>query len=198
MAQRPDFFLWTGVTLALLAAYDFYRNQAAASSEAGTGTGTGTADNPITQALNAALPMDVSPSGQSFIKSQEGFAPTRHNDAGHQAIGYGHDIVAGDDIPARIDRSQANNIFLNDMARVAGFLQSVLKVSVTQNQFDALASLAYNIGFGAFRSSTLLRLLNQGNYRGAAAQFPRWNQSAGRVDDGLVRRRRSEQQLFNS
>ncbi len=73
--------------------------------------------------------------------------------------------------------------------------QSV-KVSINQNQFDALVSLTYNIGEQAFKDSTLLAKLNKGDYLGAADQFPRWNKGGGEVMKGLVRRRADERVLF--
>ncbi len=69
-------------------------------------------------------------------------------------------------------------------------------VPLNQNQFDALVSLTYNIGSGAFNNSTLLKKLNKGDYQGAADQFLVWNKAGGKVMKGLVRRREAEQALF--
>ncbi|MDU4063032.1 MAG: lysozyme [Acinetobacter baumannii] len=69
-------------------------------------------------------------------------------------------------------------------------------VPLTQNQFDALVSLTYNIGSGAFNNSTLLKKLNKGDYQGAADQFLVWNKAGGKVMKGLVRRREAERALF--
>lgn len=71
-----------------------------------------------------------------------------------------------------------------------------VKVQLNQNQFDALVSLAYNIGVSAFLNSTLLKKLNVGDYKGAAEQFPRWNKVKGKVVNGLTNRRLSEKKLF--
>jgi len=77
-----------------------------------------------------------------------------------------------------------------------------VKVALTQNQFDALVSFVYNLGVEAFRTSTLLRKLNNADYRGAAAEFKRWKNATvnGKLTElaGLVRRRKSEEQLFLS
>jgi lysozyme len=70
------------------------------------------------------------------------------------------------------------------------------KVSLTQNEFDALVSFSYNVGVGALANSTLLRLLNSGDRLGAAAQFARWNKSKGIPLAGLSRRRAAEARLF--
>ncbi|RPI74763.1 MAG: lysozyme, partial [Desulfobacteraceae bacterium] len=67
---------------------------------------------------------------------------------------------------------------------------------LSQNQFDSLVSLVYNIGAGAFERSTLLRLLNQGDYTGAANQFCLWNKAGGKILPGLIKRRCEETLLF--
>jgi lysozyme len=67
---------------------------------------------------------------------------------------------------------------------------------LTQNQFDALCSLTYNIGAGAFEESTLLRKLNDGDIAGAADEFARWNHQNGKALDGLTLRRAAEKALF--
>jgi lysozyme len=72
----------------------------------------------------------------------------------------------------------------------------VVKVPLNQRQFDALVSIFYNAGVGNMSVSTLVRLLNLGDYSGAAAQFPRWNQSGGEVLKGLQRRREAERLVF--
>ncbi len=71
-----------------------------------------------------------------------------------------------------------------------------MTVPVTQQQFDAMVSLAFNVGAHAFSKSTLVRKLNAGDVRGAADEFLRWNKAGGQVLDGLVRRRRAERDLF--
>ena len=76
-------------------------------------------------------------------------------------------------------------------------INKVVKVPLNQNQFDALVSFAYNIGNGNFNSSTLLRWLNQGNYKEASMQLLRWNKSKGIVLNGLTKRRKAEKELFD-
>lgn len=71
-----------------------------------------------------------------------------------------------------------------------------IRVPLTQNQIDAIASFVYNVGVTNFLNSTMLRMLNAGDYRGAADQFPRWNRAGGKVFNGLVRRRAEERELF--
>ena len=76
-------------------------------------------------------------------------------------------------------------------------INKVVKVPLNQNQFDALVSFAYNIGNENFNSSTLLRWLNQGNYKEASMQLLRWNKSKGIVLNGLTKRRKAEKALFD-
>ena len=76
-------------------------------------------------------------------------------------------------------------------------INKVVKVPLSQNQFDALVSFAYNIGNGNFNSSTLLRWLNQGNYKEASIQLLRWDKSKGIVLNGLTKRRKAEKALFD-
>lgn len=76
-------------------------------------------------------------------------------------------------------------------------INKVAKVQLNQNQFDALVSFAYNIGNGNFNSSTLLRWLNQGNYKEASMQLLRWDKSKGIVLNGLTKRRKAEKELFD-
>jgi lysozyme len=81
---------------------------------------------------------------------------------------------------------------------IATLLQRVVAVPITQDQFDALADFIYNVGIGAFLESTLLKKLNHGDYHGAAAEFPRWNQVNGKELKGLTVRRGIEKEWFLS
>ena len=76
-------------------------------------------------------------------------------------------------------------------------INKVVKVPLNQNQFDALVSFTYNIGNSNFNSSTLLRWLNQGNYKEASVQLLRWDKSKGIVLNGLTKRRKAEKALFD-
>jgi lysozyme len=76
-------------------------------------------------------------------------------------------------------------------------VNAAVKVPITQPQFDALISFVYNVGTGAFLKSTLLSKLNAGDYAGAAAEFPKWNKSAGHVELGLIIRRALEKSWFS-
>ncbi len=75
-------------------------------------------------------------------------------------------------------------------------MHRLVTVDLDQDQFDALVSFTFNLGAGNLQSSTLLKLLNQGEYTQAADQFLRWNKAGGRVLPGLTRRREAERALF--
>lgn len=91
---------------------------------------------------------------------------------------------------------QAKEYFAHDLKRFESSVNNLVKVPLTQNQFDALVSLVYNIGQTAFSNSTLLKKLNAKDYQGAADQFLVWNKAGGKVMKGLVRRREAERALF--
>lgn len=96
-------------------------------------------------------------------------------------------------------QEQADARFEQDLARFAlGVVRLLDGARTTQPQFDALTSLAYNIGIGALRDSTLLRLHKQGDFEGAANQFRRWNRNDGEVMAGLSRRRAAEEAMYRS
>lgn len=105
----------------------------------------------------------------------------------------GPDVVPG----LVITQAEADRRFADRLAREfePGVLAAV-RVPLTQHQFDALVSLAYNIGLAALNRSTLLRKLNTGDYVGARAQFGRWTRAGGRAMRGLQRRRAAEAAMF--
>jgi lysozyme len=84
---------------------------------------------------------------------------------------------------------------LTDVQKFEGALKQCVTVPLSQNEYDAYISLAYNIGSGAFCNSTLVRLLNQGRYDMACQQILRWNRAGGQVVQGLVNRRQAEYKL---
>ena len=93
---------------------------------------------------------------------------------------------------------QAKEYMRHDLIEFEHTVNSSVKVPLNQNQFDALVSLAYNIGSSAFKSSTLVKKLNTGDYQGAADQFNVWVNAGGKRMQGLVNRRDKEKLLFLS
>jgi lysozyme len=96
----------------------------------------------------------------------------------------------------RITKEEALEYFRKDVERFEKAVSESVTVQLKQNEFDALVSLAFNIGAGAFKKSTLLKMLNSGNFIGAASQFLRWNKAGGEVSKGLARRRDAEKDMF--
>lgn len=109
-------------------------------------------------------------------------------------IGWGRttNVKAGD----KCTQQQADAWLNEEYDAFEAKVRKLLKVPVTANQLGALVSFAYNVGVGAFSGSTLVKLLNAGDYAGAAGQFARWNKAGGRVLAGLTRRRAAEAALF--
>ena len=95
-----------------------------------------------------------------------------------------------------ISQEQAERLLRNDLERTVKGVSTFVTAKLKQCQFDALVSLAYNIGLEAFKRSTLLRKLNAGDYQGAASEFARWNRAGGRVVAGLSNRRERERLMF--
>ncbi|MGY8627670.1 lysozyme [Chromobacterium violaceum] len=140
--------------------------------------------------------MKTNAAGISLIKQFEGVRLAAYQDmVGVWTIGYGH---TGPDVKAglAITQQQADQLLAADLEKFETGVGKAVIVPLNANQFSALVSFSYNLGLGNLRSSTLLRLLNKGDYDGAAAQFPRWNRAGGQAVPGLTRRRKAEQALF--
>jgi len=95
-----------------------------------------------------------------------------------------------------ITKEGAEELLREDVKRFEGYVDRLVKVPLTQGQFDALVSFTYNLGPGALEKSTLLDQLNRGDYDSAAEQFGRWVKAGGKTLAGLVRRRAAERALF--
>ena len=115
--------------------------------------------------------------------------------AGVLTIGHGH---TGDDVyeGQEITETQAIMLLIEDVEWAEEAVEALAPDWLNENQFSALVSFVFNVGFGAFESSTLLRKLRAGDVQGAADEFPRWNRSKGRVLRGLTTRRAKERELF--
>ncbi len=142
--------------------------------------------------------MNISKFGIEFIKKQEGLRTKAYRDAGGiLTIGYGHvDPTITENL--EIDEVRATELLTIDLVRFVHVVDTSIKVLRTQEQFDAMVSLAFNIGDNAFKNSTLVEVMNRGDVRRAADEFLRWNKVNGRPNDGLTKRRRMERGLFLS
>jgi len=142
--------------------------------------------------------MQYSKTGLQLTEGFESCRLTAYQDIkGIWTIGWGHtgtDVVPG----LTITQAQADALLLHDVQNAVNHVNHLVTVPLTQNEFDALVDFAFNAGCGAFADSTLLKLLNQGDDAGAAAQFDLWDHASGKVVAGLLRRREAETQLFQS
>lgn len=160
-----------------------------------------TAYDDLNDVLGIAIDeMHVSPSGVDLICNFEGLRLKAYDDGvGVWTIGFGTTkypngirVKKGD--TCTLDQAKA--YMQNDLKSFEQTVNNTVKVPLNQNQFDALVSLAYNIGSTAFKNSTLVRQLNEGNYKAAANQFNVWVNAGGKRMQGLVNRRAAERTLF--
>lgn len=145
--------------------------------------------------------MKTSEQGIAIIERFEGLRLEAYEDgAGVWTIGYGHTGLAGG--MTRVKKgdvctsAQADEWLEEDVALAERAINVLVKVPLNQNQYDALVSFTYNLGWAALESSTLLRLLNAGATRIAAAEFVKWDYVAGKPSPGVLKRRQAEQALF--
>ncbi len=146
--------------------------------------------------------MQTSDKGIALIKEFEGCKLTAYQDSvGVWTIGYGWtQPVDGKPIRAgmTIKQETAERLLKTGLVSYEGDVSRLVKVGLTQEQFDALVSFTYNLGARSLSTSTLLRKLNAGDYAGAADEFLRWNKAGGKDLNGLTRRREAERALFLS
>ena len=142
--------------------------------------------------------MQTSNAGLEFITRHEGCELEVYDDvAGYPTIGVGHLIRDDDpDFSGGITRDEAIELLKKDVEHAENCVESYVKVPLTQSQFDTLVSFVFNVGGGAFKDSTLLRLLNQEQYGEVPAQLQRWNKAGGQVVQGLINRREAESALW--
>lgn len=133
-----------------------------------------------------------------IIKAYEGFSPRAIKLAGEDeyTIGYGHygsDVHAGD----TITEAEATELMKKDLKVFENAVKAAVKVNITQSQFDALVSLSYNIGTGAFADSDTIKALNEGKVGHAAVDIPSWRRGMGyQILPGLEKRRQTELEFF--
>jgi lysozyme len=141
--------------------------------------------------------MDYSPDGLKLTESFEGCRLAAYLDSvGVPTIGYGH--TRGVTMGMTCTQEQAEQWLQQDVQVAVQAVNNLVTVPLTQQQFDALVDFAFNLGTGALQHSTLLRLLNSGNYQGAAGEFEKWDKAGGKVLPGLLRRRQAERDMFNT
>lgn len=139
--------------------------------------------------------MKTSVEGLALIKKFEGLELEAYKcAAGVWTIGYGHtkNVQEGD----VISESHADHMLEVELEEFEGYINDNVTVALSQNQFDALVSWVYNLGPANLKASTMLKVLNSGDYEGVPAQIKRWNKAGGKVLEGLIRRREAEALLF--
>jgi lysozyme len=146
--------------------------------------------------------MQISDEGLRLIRSFEGYH-TRLKDGSCAAylcpahvptIGFG--CTEGVKLGMVWTAEEAEAALRREIAKFEAVVNRLVTASINQNEFDAMVSLAYNIGAAAFERSSVLKRLNKGNRAGAAQAFEMWNKGGGRVLPGLVSRRKREAALF--
>ena len=115
--------------------------------------------------------------------------------AGVWTIGYGH--IKGVTSDSVITQEQAEQMLVEELNEYEGYINNMVTTPLSQNQFDALVSWVYNLGGGNLKASTLLKVVNSGEFNGVPEQIMRWNKAGGKVLEGLTRRRQAEADLFS-
>jgi len=138
--------------------------------------------------------MKISDNCVSLVKKFEGFEAKAYKcPAGVWTIGYGHTLnVRPNDV---ITEAQATTLLEEELQEYAAKVAKIVP-SANQNQFDAMVSFAYNLGVNALGTSTLLKKHLAGDYKGAQAEFLRWDKANGKVLAGLTKRRQQESALY--
>lgn len=141
----------------------------------------------------------------AFLIAEEGIRNRVYKDqAGKDTIGIGHLIQPGEErfLSVTLSPKEIEDLFFSDIAQTENTIRSLVKVPLNENQKISLVSLVFNIGSTAFKNSTLLKLLNDGDYNKASLEFPRWVyitlNGQKQISKGLQNRRFREQLLFNS
>ena len=150
----------------------------------------------ILLAITIGILMKLGERGTEILKYFEGCKLTAYQDSvGVWTIGYGH--TKGVYNGMTITQEEAEQMLLTELEEYEGYIEDMVTVPLTQNQFDALVVWVYNLGPTNLRNSTLLKELNAGNYNAASTEIKRWNKAGGKVLAGLVKRREAEAELFN-
>ena len=139
--------------------------------------------------------MKISAEGLALIKKFEGCELEAYQDAvGVWTIGYGH--IKGVKEGMTITKQQAEEMLLEELVEYENYVLEAVNHQLDQCMFDALVSWTYNLGPSNLNASTMLKVLNAGDYDAVPEQIKRWNKAGGKVLQGLVRRREAEALLF--
>jgi len=139
--------------------------------------------------------MKISKEGIALIKKFEGCELEAYQDSvGVWTIGYGHtkDVEQG----LKITQEEAEAMLETELLEYEGYVEALVDIGLSQNQFDALVCWTYNLGPTNLKNSTMLTVLNQARIEDVPYEMKRWNKAGGEVLQGLVRRREAEALLF--
>jgi lysozyme len=141
--------------------------------------------------------MEISVQGLDLIKQSEGFRSHPYVDvAGHPTIGYGHRVVPPESFSNDITEEQGTAILMADVKHAEQAVSHLVRVPLTQGQYDALVDFCFNVGPVRLAASTLLKELNDRQYAHAGLQLLRWDYAAGEPNAALRARRTAELQLW--
>ncbi len=146
--------------------------------------------------------MKLDAKGEKFLHDREAYRSKPYLDSGGvPTIAFGNTTYADGRRVTMMDRpvteAEALALFKTVIVRYEKAVNNAIKVPMTQNEFNAMVALCYNIGTGAFAKSTLVKLMNSNSPKAdVAAQFLRWNKDNGKVVKGLTNRRALEAALF--
>ena len=140
--------------------------------------------------------MFVSSQGINLIKKFEGFKPVVYSCVGgHNTIGYGHKL-SKEEKYSIIDINFAEKLLVKDLCRICCLINKITYSDLCQHQYDALTSLVFNIGVGAYQRSTLRSKINRGEHYDAGNEFRKWVYIGHKKSRGLVLRRYVESNLY--
>ena len=150
--------------------------------------------------------MHISQEGITLIKHYEGCPKDKDGNAvsyrcaaNKATIGYGSlKLIDGSPVTDNISitMQEAEDLLAHELVEYEGYINDLVKVPLKQNEFDALVSWVFNLGPSNLKSSTMLKVLNAGKYQEVPEQIKRWNKVNGKVNEGLVKRIKSEALLF--
>ena len=142
--------------------------------------------------------MQINVKGLNIIKKYEGFRSEPYLcPANVLTIGYGH-AIKPDEVETlkKVSLEEAGNLLLEDISITERTIEKLVTIDLTENEFSALVSFCYNVGGGNFKSSTMLKLINNDQKLEASLEFNRWVYVNKKIMKGLIRRRLEECQLF--
>lgn len=146
-----------------------------------------------------SIPTQINQAGVELVKFYEGLRLKAYKDSvGYWTVGYGHKDATPPPCTdcTVVTESEAEQLLRNDLAHFLSGIQKSVSVPLNENQLAALCSFVFNFGLRKLQKSTLLKKLNLGDYQGVANEFPLWIYAGGKIEPGLIARRRAERDLF--